>query len=53
MACTELVLLFDPERVGDRIAGLPVFDTTALHADRAVALALGEQGLPDLAEVAA
>ena len=54
LACTELGLLFDgagPE--GDRIASLPLFDTTALHADRAVALALGELELPGLAEIAA
>lgn len=49
LGCTELRLLLDVESV----AGLPVFDTTALHADRAVALALEDEGLAALAEKAA
>ncbi len=42
LGCTELGLLLDT----DTVAGVPVFDTTALHADRAVALALGQMELP-------
>lgn len=42
LGCTELRLLLDEASV----AGLPVFDTTALHTDRAVALALEGTGLP-------
>ena len=49
LACTELGLIIE----GPEVAGLPVFDTTALHADRAVALALGEIELPAAREIAA
>ena len=36
LACTELGLLVD----GAELGGLPVFDTTALHCQRAIELAL-------------
>lgn len=49
LGCTELRLLLDVEI----LAGLPVFDTTALHADRAVALALEGVELPAVTEKAA
>lgn len=49
LACTELNLLFG----GPVVAGLPVFDTTALHAERTAALALGQLELPAPREVAA
>lgn len=39
--CTEIELLLDADRVP-----VTVFDTTALHVDRAVALCLGERPLP-------
>ena len=49
LACTELNLLIE----GEAIDGLPVFDTTALHADRAVTLALGKSDLTPARKVAA
>ena len=47
LGCTEIDLLVGPED-----ASVPVFDTTRLHADRAVDLAL-EPGRPDDALAAA
>jgi aspartate racemase len=38
LGCTEIELLVDE----DDLPGLPAFDTTALHAERAVELSLGE-----------
>jgi aspartate racemase len=38
LGCTEIDLL-----VGPRDSPVPVFDTTRLHADRAVELALGSE----------
>lgn len=49
LACTELGLLLTETEV----AGLPVFDTTVLHSERAVALALGQAELPQAREAAA
>lgn len=40
LACTEIVLLVD----GPELAGLPVFDTTTLHADDGVSYILGQRG---------
>ena len=48
LGCTELCLLVDGERFG----GLPVYDTTALHVDRAVDVVLG-RGEGELQQVAA
>ena len=36
LGCTEIVML-----VGDVDVGVPLFDTTAIHAEAAVAFALG------------
>jgi len=48
LACTELGLLL----AGETVADLPLFDTTRLHTERAVALALGRQALPEAARAA-
>jgi len=42
LGCTEISLLISPAD----LPGVPLYDTTALHVDRAVQLALGLQALP-------
>ncbi|MDA8020850.1 MAG: amino acid racemase [Thermoanaerobaculia bacterium] len=49
LACTELCLLFPDAD----IAGLPIFDTTTLHAERTIELALGRRPLTSSREAAA
>lgn len=41
--CTEISLLVSPDDLSD----VALYDTTALHVDRAVQSALGVQPLPD------
>jgi len=42
LGCTEISLLISPAD----LPGVPLYDTTALHVDRAVQLALGLQAVP-------
>jgi aspartate racemase len=44
LGCTEIEMLIKPKD----IPGLPLFDTTALHCQKAVNLALGIESLPDM-----
>jgi aspartate racemase len=44
LGCTEIEMLVKPEDIPE----LPLFDTTALHCQKAVNLALGVESMPDV-----
>jgi aspartate racemase len=44
LGCTEIEMLVKPEDIPE----LPLFDTTALHCQKAVNLALGVESIPDV-----